>query len=157
MKRHDTRHRVRRIAVALVAAGLAAVPPAAWAHAEFVGGDSAPADSDQTLTLNVPEERGPAIHNAKVIVEVPGGFSVLGCEPKPEWSCAPSESGGRHVITWNRTGGADPDGHFTFRVHTADRPGSYPFEVNQFYADGDSSRWDGPPDSDSPAPVLRVG
>ena len=154
---NTTRPRVRLAAVAVVAAGLAAVPTTAWAHAEFVGRDAVPADSDETLTLDVPEERGPAMHNAKVIVEVPGGFSVVSCEPKPEWSCAPSESGGRAVITWTRTAGADPDGHFTFRVHTASRPGSYPFEVNQFYVDGESARWDGPPDSDSPAPVLRVG
>ena len=146
----------RRVVVAVVA-GWAAMPTAAWGHAEFVDRSSVRPDADERLTLDVPEERGPAIHNAKIVVEVPSGFTVLGCDPKPEWSCAPSESGGRALITWTRTAGADPNGHFSFRVHTPGRAGGYPFEVNQFYADGDTARWDGPPDSDSPAPVLRVG
>ncbi|HLF40957.1 MAG TPA: DUF1775 domain-containing protein [Acidimicrobiia bacterium] len=151
-----TRRRGRFAVAALLAAGLAAVPTAAWAHAAFTSPGSVPADSDQTLVLDVPEERGD-IRNAKVIVEVPAGFTVSGCEPKRDWDCAPSPSGSKTVVTFTRTSGSSPDTAFGFRVHTPDKDGSYAFEVNQFYADGESTRWDGPPDSDFPAPVLEVG
>jgi hypothetical protein len=42
-------------------------------------------------------------------------------------------------------------------VHTPKQRGEYPFQVNQYYADGSAVHWDGPPDSDTPAPVLQVG
>jgi uncharacterized protein YcnI len=132
-------------------------PTAAWAHAEFVGDSSVPPDSDRALVIDVPEEKGRDVHNSKVVVEVPSGFAVSGCDPKPEWSCATSAAGARTLVTWTRSSGSDPDTHFSFGVHTPDQDGDYPFEVNQSYSDGSTVRWDGPPDSDTPAPVLRVG
>ncbi|MGH9001378.1 MAG: copper resistance protein CopC [Acidimicrobiia bacterium] len=129
----------------------------ALAHATFAGATTVPANSDQTLTINAEEERGKDVHNAKVIIEVPGGFTVRSCQQKPGWSCSTSvASGNRTLVTWARQSGADPDARFTFAVRTPGRAGDYPFEVNQFYDDGKASRWDGPPDSDTPAPVLTV-
>ena len=145
----------RRILVAVAAgAVMAAIPATAWAHAEFEGGSSAPANSDQKLTLNVPEEKGPGVHNTKVVVVVPSGFSVSGCE-KPGWKCevAPA-SGGRTTVTFNRESGG-PDTRFSFGVRTPG-PGEYPFATNQTYSDNSTARWSGPPDSDNPAPVLKV-
>jgi uncharacterized protein YcnI len=152
------RNRRGRASLAAVAAGaaVAAFPATAWAHAEFQGNSSVPANSDQKLTLNVPEEKGPSVHNAKVVIVVPSGFSVSGCEPKPQWKCAVAPaSEGRTTVTYNRESGDDPDGHFSFGVRTPG-PGEYPFATNQTYSDNSTARWNGPPDSDNPAPVLTV-
>lgn len=155
--RPTCRHGRRRLA-ALVAGGLmAAVPAAAWAHAVFTSNSSVPANTDQKLAFNVPEEKGPDLHNSKVVFVVPSGFSVSGCDPKPQWTCAVSPaSGGRTVVTYTRASGADPDGRFSFGVHTPGQRGDYPFNTIQTYSDDSTVRWDGPPGSDTPAPVLKV-
>ncbi len=149
--------RLFRTAALTLTVVMLVMPGAAWAHAEFTSDSSVPPDSDQTLVLDVPEEKGPTVHNRKVVVEVPGGFTVSGCNQKPEWSCATSTSGTRALVTWTRTAGSDPDTHFSFDVHTPGTRGDYPFEVNQSYTDGSTAHWDGPPDSDTPAPVLHFG
>jgi uncharacterized protein YcnI len=149
----------RRARLVAVAAGvvMAAVPAAAWAHAVFLSSGSVPANSDQKLTLNVPEEKGPSVHNTKIVFVVPAGFSVSGCDPKPEWTCAVSgASNGRTLVTYTRSSGTDADGRFTFGVHTPGQGGDYPFQTNQSYSDNSTVRWDGPPGSDTPAPVLKV-
>jgi uncharacterized protein YcnI len=149
----------RRARLAAVAAGvvMAAVPAAAWAHAVFLSSGSVPANSDQKLTLNVPEEKGPSVHNTKIVFVVPSGFSVPGCDPKPQWTCAVSgASNGRTLVTYTRSSGTDADGRFTFGVHTPGQGGDYPFPTNQSYSDNSTVRWDGPPGSDTPAPVLKV-
>lgn len=132
---------------------VAAFPATAWAHAEFEG-SSVPANSDQKLTLNVPEEKGPNVHNTKVVVVVPSGFAVKGCE-KAGWKCevAPA-SGGRTTVTYIREAGSS-DTRFSFGVRTPG-PGEYPFATNQTYSDNSTARWNGPPDSENPAPVLKV-
>jgi uncharacterized protein YcnI len=148
----------RRARLAGITAGviLAAVPAAAWAHAVFLSSDSVPANSDQKLTLNVPEEKGPSVHNTKVVFVVPGGFKVSGCDQKPQWSCAVAvASEGRTTVTFTRSSGDDPDGRFSFGVHTPGA-GDYPFQTNQTYSDNSTVRWNGPPGSETPAPVLRV-
>ena len=148
----------RRARLAAVVAGgvLACVPAAAWAHAVFISSGSVPANSDQKLTLNVPEEKGPSVHNTKVVFVVPTGFKVAGCDPKPQWTCTVSDaSGGRTAVTYTRSSGTDADARFSFGVHTPG-PGDYPFTTIQSYSDNSTVRWDGPPDSDSPAPVLKV-
>ena len=148
----------RRARLAAVVAGsvLACIPAAAWAHAVFISSGSVPANTDQKLTLNVPEEKGSSIHNAKVVFVVPSGFKVAGCDPKPQWDCAVSAaSGGRTAVTYTRSAGTDADGRFSFGVHTPG-PGDYPFNTIQTYSDNSTVRWDGAPDSDTPAPVLKV-
>jgi len=65
--------------------GWVAVP--AWGHAGFESPKEVMADTDQTITQSVPEERGPDLHNAKVIVEVPAGFEVKGCHGEG-WECS---------------------------------------------------------------------
>ena len=129
----------------------------AQAHATFASPTTLPPESNQALTINAEEERGPDVHNTKIIIEVPGDFTVRRCEQKRGWSCSTSSaSQNRTLVTWVRQSGADPDARFTFEVRTPGRSGDYPFEVNQFYDDGQASRWSGPPDSDAPAPVLTV-
>jgi uncharacterized protein YcnI len=152
------RRRARLWVGAVLAGGLmAAVPAAAWAHAVFVGKSSVPANTDQKLAFNVPEEKGPDLHNSKLVFVVPSGFSVSGCDPKPQWACTVGPaSGGRTLVTYTRSSGADPDGHFSFGVHTPGERGDYPFNTIQTYSDNSTVRWDGPPNSDTPAPVLKV-
>lgn len=153
------RHFQRRVRRAAVIAGvfMVAVPGPAWAHPEFVGNATVPPGSDQKLTLDVPEEKGPDVHNTKVVFVVPAGFSVSGCDEKPEWECGVSgASNGRTLVTYTRSSGANPDGRFTFGVRTPDRRGEYPFQTNQSYSDNTTVRWNGPADSDIPAPVLKV-
>jgi uncharacterized protein YcnI len=154
--RRDARRRARLAAV-MAGAVVAAVPATAWAHAVFLSSGSVPANSDQKLTLNVPEEKGPDVHNAKVIFVVPGGFKVAGCDAKPQWTCAVAPaSGGRTTVTYTRSSGNDADARFSFGVHTPGQPGDYPFNTIQTYSDNSTVRWDGPPNSDTPAPVLKV-
>jgi uncharacterized protein YcnI len=146
-----------RLVAGVAGVVMAAVPAAAWAHAVFLSSGSVPANSDQKLTLNVPEEKGPSVHNTKVVFVVPAGFSVSGCDEKPQWTCAVSgASNGRTLVTYTRSSGTDADGRFTFGVHTPGQGGDYPFPTNQSYSDNSTVRWDGPPGSDSPAPVLKV-
>ena len=155
----SSRRRTRLAAATAVVAGIAvaAVPGVAWAHATFLSNGSVPANSDQKLTINVPEEKGPSVHNTKVVFVVPAGFSVSGCDPKNQWTCAVSPaSNGRTVVTYTRSGGTDADARFSFGVHTPTQAGDYPFNTNQSYSDNSTQRWDGPPGSDSPAPVLKV-
>ena len=152
-----SRRKTRLLAAGLAGLVIAAVPTSAWAHAVFLSSGSVPANSDQKLTLNVPEEKGPSVHNTKVVFVVPSGFSVSGCDPKPQWKCGLSgANGGRTLVTYTRDSGDDPDGRFSFNVHTPGQPGDYPFQTNQTYSDNSTARWNGPPDSDSPAPVLKV-
>jgi len=147
----------RRAATVLAGALLAFVPSAARGHAEFVGQTSAPAGTDQKLTLNVPEEKGPDVHNTRVVFVVPADFKVSGCDQKPDWGCeVGSGSNGRTLVTYTRSSGSNPDGHFSFGVRTPDKAGDYPFPTNQSYSDDTTMRWSGPPGSDNPAPVLKV-
>jgi uncharacterized protein YcnI len=153
----SSRRRRARLVAAAAGVVLAAVPAAAWAHAVFLSSGSVPANSDQKVTLNVPEEKGPSVHNTKVVFVVPAGFSVSGCDQKPQWTCAVSgASNGRTLVTYTRSSGTDADARFTFGVHTPGQAGDYPFQTNQSYSDNSTVRWDGPPDSDTPAPVLKV-
>ena len=116
-----------------------------------------PANSDQNLTLNVPEEKGPDVHSTKVVFVVPAEFKVSGCDEKREWTCAVSAgSNGRTIVTFTRSSGADPDGKFSFGVHTPGKGGDYPFPPTQSYSDNTPNRWAGPPNSDNPAPILTV-
>jgi len=154
-----TSSRRTRLRLAAVVAGgvMAAMPAAAWAHAVLESKTSVPANTDQKLVFNVPEEKGPDLHNSKVLFVVPSGFSVPGCDPKPQWTCAVAPvSGGRTTVTYTRSSGTDPDGHFSFGVHTPGQRGDYPFNTIQTYSDNSTVRWDGPPNSDTPAPVLKV-
>jgi uncharacterized protein YcnI len=156
MRRRAVRRRVA-FAVAAGAVAAAAIPGTAWAHAVFLSNTSVPANSDQKLTLNVPEEKGSTIHNTKVVFVVPSGFAVKGCDPKPQWTCAVAPaSEGRTTVTYSRSSGDDADARFTFGVHTPGNTGDFPFAVNQTYSDNTTTRWNGPPDSDTPAPVLKV-
>jgi uncharacterized protein YcnI len=127
----------------------------AWAHATFSGVKTAPADSDQKLTLHVPEEKGPTIRNSGVLAALPAGWRAVACDSIASWHCVLEAS--PPAVRWTRDAGA-PDvaeETFKFTVHTGP-PGDFPVPVHQTYANGEVVRWDGPAGSETPAPVFRV-
>jgi uncharacterized protein YcnI len=150
----------KRTAVAaglLSAVASAVLPSVAWAHPTFEGSASVPANSDQKLTFHVPEEKGSGVHNTKVVFVLPADFANARCEAKPQWHCAVSSaSNGRTAVSYTRTAGNAADERFAFSVRTPGNPGDYPIPTNQSYSDNSTVRWAGPPNSDTPAPVLTV-
>lgn len=159
----------RRTLVALatctaVVLGLA-VP--AWGHAT-IDQKAVPANTDQALTLRVPVEpkdhsgAQPDLatrHNERVTVEIPSGFTATACDSKPGWTCKVNPAAGKvpHHVAYTRTGEPyESMDVFTFKVHTAPKPGDYGFQTNQTYSEGDSVHWDGPPDSSTPTPTVQV-
>ncbi len=138
-------------------AALLAVPVTAWAHPTFVSSASVPPNSDQKLSIHVPEENGPGVHNTKIVFVLPSGFADARCDAKPQWDCTVSSAGnGRTAVSYTRTAGNTVDDRFTFSVRTPGNRGDYPIPTNQTYSDGSTVRWSGPPNSDTPAPVLTV-
>ena len=155
--RRTTGRRLGRLAAVTAGAVMASVPAVAWAHPTFVSSGSVPADSDQKLVFDVPEEKGPDMHNAKIVFAVPAGFRVSGCDQKPKWECTVSGAGGgRTAVTFTRTSGNEKDEQYSFGVRTPGKAGDYPIPTNQSYSDNSTVRWSGPPESDTPAPVLKV-
>jgi uncharacterized protein YcnI len=135
-----------------------ALPVAAWAHPVFVSNTSVPANSDQKLSFHVPEEKGADVHNTKVVFVLPAGFADARCDAKPQWDCAISgASNGRTVVSYTRTAGNGVDDRFSFAVRTPGQPGDYSIPTHQSYSDKSTVRWDGAPNSEYPAPVLKVG
>jgi uncharacterized protein YcnI len=146
----------KSIVVAVAALGLLSlgVLPA-WGHAKF-DQKSAKANTEQGFTLEVPEERGPRFHNDKVVLAVPDGWAAGKCEAKASWGCAvsPPTAGRPGLVTWTRQA---PGGDDVFRLSLrTGRPGRIAVPVHQTYSDGQTMRWDGPEDSENPAPVVEV-
>lgn len=140
-------------AVAVTGSVLIAGEPAGG-HATFaeVG---VPADSEQRITMFVPEERGPTVHNVGIDLRVPVGWSALGCQQVAPWACQVADGG---VIKWTKTPGAAPsdaDTRFVFTVRTGS-PGMVSVPVVQTYDSGEVVRWIGPADSEEPAAFVEV-
>ncbi|MGH9003669.1 MAG: DUF1775 domain-containing protein, partial [Acidimicrobiia bacterium] len=149
----------RRGVCVLVGAAVLVISGAspAWGHAKFISATSVPAGTDQPVVMSVPEERGAAVHTNRVVVGVPVGFTVLSCEAKAERECSSEASpDGVVLVTFTRTPGTNPDPLFAFVLHTPAQPGDHRFKVAQTYSSGEVVIWDGPPGSDTPAPVLKV-
>jgi uncharacterized protein YcnI len=143
------------IVVAAVAGVLAVGAPAAWGHAEFDQKSARP-NAEQGFTLKVPEERGDKLHNTKVVLAVPNGWTATRCDAKASWNCTitPPSSGRRSVVTWTRSSdGGDEVFRLSLRTGSA---GRVPVPVHQTYSDGQTVRWDGPEDSENPAPVIEI-
>ena len=63
------------------------------------------AQTDQTLTMAVPEERDPDTHNVGVTVALPAGWTAVSCKATAPWQCTPTPaSGGTSAqIQWTRS------------------------------------------------------
>jgi uncharacterized protein len=157
-----------RIATALAAAGLLALPAAAGAHVT-VQPDTATAGGFTRLDVRVPTERDVA--TTKVQLQLPDGFAEASWEPVPGWNvkvtkaklAQPVKTDDGEVteevkqITWS--GGSIPPEAFQdfgLSVQIPDKAGKLTFKALQTYADGQVVRWIGPEGSDSPAPTVTV-
>jgi uncharacterized protein YcnI len=139
---------------AVVVLGLSGV---AEAHARL-DKKSVKAGSIQALSVRVPGEEADA-GTTKVVLEIPAGFTAAGCKEKAGWTCAitPDTTNGRNgLVTW--TGSSKPKAvdFFAFTVRVPNKNGTYAFQVNQTYSDGDVAHWDQRPGEDHPAPLLEV-
>ena len=133
--------------------------------------EEAPAGGFTRLDLRVPNERDNA-DTTKIDVQFPPGFLSVSYEPVPGWDIKitkrkldkPVEQFGEQVteevgrVTF--TGGAIRPGEFQdfgLSVGVPDKQGStVTFKALQTYSNGEVSRWIGPPDSEEPAPQVKL-
>jgi periplasmic copper chaperone A len=123
------------------------------------------------LDVRVPNERDNA-STTKVDLQFPPGFLSVSTEPVPGWQSKitmrkldkPVEQFGEQVTEEvgqiSFTGGEIAPGQFQdfgLSVGVPDKPGStLSFKAVQTYSNGEVVRWIGPPDSDEPAPQVKL-
>jgi uncharacterized protein YcnI len=144
-----------------LAAALAALvlPTAAFAHAR-VSPPVSLAKQLQLYSLVVPTEKE-NVTTTKIVLTVPGGFSIDSFVPSPGWRrvLAQTGSGESAVIqkvTWS--GGDVPtedDSLFQFLAEPSSS-GKYTFQVRQTYSDGSIVDWSGSESSEAPAPTIEA-
>jgi uncharacterized protein YcnI len=146
------------------------IAPAAGAHVtvqpeEVVAGDFT------RLDVRVPNERDNA-STTKIEVQFPPGFLFVSTEPVPGWQSKitmrkldkPVEQFGEQITEEvgqiSFTGGEIGPGQFQdfgLSVGVPDKAGSsLAFKAVQTYSNGEVVRWIGPPDSDEPAPQVKL-
>jgi uncharacterized protein YcnI len=160
-------------ATAAAAAGLA-IPATAQAHVT-VNPNTATAGSFAELLVRVPNEQDNA-NTTKVDLQLPPGFVEASYEAQPGWSvkvtkrklATPVQTDDGPVseevarITWTATGkqGAIAPGQFKdfpLSVQIPDKANTaLTFKALQTYSNGQIVRWIGAPDSDTPAPQVKV-
>jgi periplasmic copper chaperone A len=166
------RIRNRILGVAVVA--VLALAPAAGAHVTLQP-EEIPAGGFTRLDVRVPNERDGA-NTTKVEMQLPPGFLSVSYEPVPGWDAKltmrkldkPVEQFGEKVteevgrITFTgdgETGVIGPGQFQDFGLSTAvpDKPGAtLTFKALQTYSSGEVVRWIGPPDSEEPAPQVKL-
>jgi uncharacterized protein YcnI len=146
--------------VVLVGALTLFIPAVAFAHAEVSPAVSI-AKKLQLYSLVVPTEKD-GVSTTKVVMTVPGGFSIDSVAPPPTgWRQQIQQTGsGQNAviqrITW--TGGKTPTGEdslFNFLAQPSSSK-TYKFQVQQTYSNGQVVNWAGPESSDSPAASIEV-
>jgi uncharacterized protein YcnI len=133
--------------------------------------EEAPAGGFTRLDVRVPNERDNA-DTTKVVVQFPPGFLSVSTEPVPGWDIKitkrkldkPVEQFGEQVteevgrITFS--GGSIGPGEFQdfgLSLGVPDKAGStLTFKSLQTYSNGEVVRWIGPPDSEEPAPQVKL-
>lgn len=154
--------RLGRLAAALASLGALSllVTAGAAAHAR-VSPPVALAGAIQLFSLVVPTEEAPPVTTTKVVLTVPGGFSIGSFVPSPGWHRAlqlTTSTNGAVVekVTWS--GGAVASGEdalFQFLGQPASA-GSYSFDVEQTYSNGAIVDWSGTNDSATPAATIEA-
>jgi uncharacterized protein YcnI len=148
------------VAVAVIAALFVLLPSSpASAHASFVGAPSGyPANSEQTLTMNVPHERDDTTYNVAVSVRIPATWSALSCQSKATWTCSIDVVDGRQVFRFVKTAGSEvaEDETFQFTARTAPAAGTFSFETVQTYNTSEVVSWIGAAGTANPAPTLST-
>lgn len=164
-------HRITRCA-AVAACSIAALPAAAPAHVTLQPAE-VPAGDFKRLDVRVPNERDDA-STTKVTVRFPPGFLFVSHERVPGWTTQvkmakldrPVEVFGEErteevdTVTFTTRGDGIGPGEFQdfgLSVGLPDRPNStLSFKALQEYSSGEVVRWIGAPDSDEPAPEVRL-
>jgi uncharacterized protein len=152
-----------------------ALPAAAEAHVT-VQPTSVPAGGEDTrLVVRVPNEMDNA-STVKLDLQLPPGFAEASFEPNPGWTVQVTKAKlatpihtddgditeGVTRITWTGDGkdGSIPPGGFKDFGLSVLVPGKagdkLTFKALQTYSNGKIVRWIGPPDADTPAPVVDV-
>jgi uncharacterized protein YcnI len=162
----------RTIAIAATV-GTLAFPAAAAAHVTLQPSE-VPAGGFTRLDVRVPTER-PDASTTKVEVQFPPGFTTVSTEPVPGWTAKVArvklakpqvnDEGEKitdrvDTVTWTAggQGGIGPGQFQDFGLSVAvpDKAGSsLTFKAVQTYSSGEV-RWIGPPDSEEPAPQVKL-
>jgi periplasmic copper chaperone A len=160
------------LGAALVA--VLALAPTAVAHVTLQP-EETPAGGFTRLDVRVPNERDNAT-TTKVDVRFPPGFLFVSYEPVPGWDAKItmrkldkpveqfgeqiSEEVGRVTFTGDGETGVIRPGEFQdfgLSVGVPDKAGStISFPSLQTYSNGEVVRWIGPPDSEEPAPQVKL-
>jgi uncharacterized protein len=156
------------------AAALLALAPVASAHVTLQP-EEIPAGGFTRIDVRVPTERDDA-STTKVEVKLPPGFLFVSTEPVPGWEAKivkrkldkPVEQFGEQIseevgqISFTAKGGAAGIGpgefqDFGLSVSVPDKAGAtLAFKAVQTYSSGEVVRWIGPPDSEEPAPQVKL-
>jgi periplasmic copper chaperone A len=156
------------------AAALLALAPVASAHVTLQP-EEVPAGGFTRLDVRVPTERDNA-STAKVEVQFPPGFLFASTEPVPGWDAKiverkldkPVEQFGEQIseevgqVSFTAKGKAAGIGpgefqDFGLSLSVPDKAGSMlTFKAVQTYSSGEVVRWIGPPDSEQPAPQVKL-
>ena len=167
-----------RTIIAAVISGVLALAlmlaPAAMAHVTLQPSEAS-AGGFARLDVRVPNEKDDE-GTVKVVVQVPDGFASVSYEPVPGWDAkvtmekapTPIESEGEQAteqvsrVTWTGDGNQGIVGpgqfqDFGLSAQIPDKPGTtLTFKALQTYEGGEVVRWIGAPDSDEPAPQVKV-
>lgn len=166
--------KVIRYALAATTATLLALAPVASAHVTLQP-EELPAGGFTRMDVRVPTERDDA-STTKVEVQLPPGFLFVSTEPVPGWEAKivkrkldkPVEQFGEQIseevgqISFTAKGEAAGIGpgefqDFGLSVSVPDKAGStLTFKTVQTYSSGEVVRWIGPPDSEEPAPQVKL-
>jgi periplasmic copper chaperone A len=135
-----------------------------------------PAGGFTRLDVRVPTER-PDASTTKVEVKFPAGFTTVSTEPVPGWTAKVTrvklakpqvnDEGEKitdrvDTVTWTAAGGQGGIGpgqfqDFGLSLAVPDKAGSaLTFKAVQTYSSGEVVRWIGPPDSEEPAPQVKL-
>jgi uncharacterized protein YcnI len=166
--------KVIRYVFAATTAALLALAPVASAHVTLQP-EELPAGGFTRMDVRVPTERDDA-STTKVEVQLPPGFLFVSTEPVPGWEAKivkrkldkPVEQFGEQIseevgqISLTAKGEAAGIGpgefqDFGLSVSVPDKAGStLTFKTVQTYSSGEVVRWIGPPDSEEPAPQVKL-
>jgi periplasmic copper chaperone A len=159
------------VAACAALAGALALPAAAGAHVSLQP-DEAAAKAFVVEDVRVPNEEDSA-NTTKVVVQFPDGFAEVSFQPVPGWSVKAKKTKLAKPIktdegdtlteqvsqvTWS--GGKIAPGEFQdfpVSLQMPDKAGtSLTFKAIQTYDNGKVVRWIGAPDSEEPAPQVKL-
>ena len=148
----------RAVVFTAAAVGALVLAGSASAHA-LLSPPVAKAKVDQQFTLSVPTEEEDAT-TTEIELTVPDGLSIDSFEPAPGWQRSEQATGEGEAkvirkVTWS--GGKVPtDEDAVFRFNgSLESSKTYEASVRQTYSNGKVVDWNGPEDSDTPAPRIE--